>query len=295
MHIFDHTIKPILLYCAEVTFDFNPCSKKSFEDFKCESVLEKPHKKFLRYMLGLNNKSSIDALYGDTGRYPLYIEMIKRMLKYEDKLEKSGPETLLHHAHIENKKLADKGIHTWSFRTQHIKRSLQCNMPPNNSNKCITKKLKERFVHQWYDRIHNDTRTKPSERNKLRTYRKYKNIYKREPYLDCIKNYKTRSNFCRFRISAHNLHIETGRHTRVDVNERICKKCVLNEIEDEKHALMICPKYQNIRETVFNEIASTNSNFQNLDMEGKFVWLLSNEDNHTIAQISKVINIIIET
>ena len=58
---------------------------------------------------------------------------------------------------------------------------------------------------------------------------------------------------------------------------------------------MICPKYQNIRETVFNEIASTNSNFQNLDMEGKFVWLLSNEDNHTIAQISKVINIIIET
>ena len=120
LHIFDHTIKPILLYCAEVTFDSNPCSKRTFEDFKCESILEKTHKKFLRYMLRLNSKTAIDALYADTGRYPFYIEIIKRMVKYEDKLEKMGPETLLYHAHVENKKLADKGIHTWSYKTKHI-------------------------------------------------------------------------------------------------------------------------------------------------------------------------------
>ena len=130
-------------------------------------------------------------------------------------------------------------------------------------------------------------------RNKLRTYRKFKNIYKHEPYLDCIKDSKTRSNFCRFRVSSHNLHIETGRHARVDISKRICKKCPLNEIEDEKHALMICPMYQNIRTTVFNDIAITNSNFPNLDMEGKFIWLLSNEDNHIIIQLSKLINTIL--
>ena len=44
LHVFDHTIKPIVLYCTEVTYEFNLSSKKNFEDLKCESILEKPHK-----------------------------------------------------------------------------------------------------------------------------------------------------------------------------------------------------------------------------------------------------------
>ena len=63
-------------------FDVNSSSKKTFEDLKCELMLEKAHKKFIRRMLGLNTKSSIDAIYGDTGRYPLYIEIIKRTINY---------------------------------------------------------------------------------------------------------------------------------------------------------------------------------------------------------------------
>jgi hypothetical protein len=36
----------------------------------------------------------------------------------------------------------------------------------------------------------------------------------------------------RFRISAHNLEIEKGRHQNIPLNEQICKLCKL-EIEDE--------------------------------------------------------------
>ena len=295
MHIFDHTIKPILLYCAEVTFDFNPCSKKGFEDLKCESIMEKVHKKFLRYMLGLNSKTPIDGLYGDTGRYPFYIETIRRMINYEEKLEKAGPDTLLYHAHVENKRLSDAGIHTWSHKLKHIKNSLKCK---NTTTKCAqftSRTLKTRYEQEWHKRIHNDTRSKANERNKLRTFRKFKNIYKQETYLDYIKDYRTRSNFCRFRVSAHNLLIETGRHARIDLNKRICKRCSLNEIQDEKHALMICPAYQSTRDIIISDIEATYKNFANLDLEARFVWLLSNEDIHIIAKLSKLINTILTT
>ena len=56
-------------------------------------------------MLGLNNKSSIDALYGETGRYPFYIESIKRMINYENKLKKADSSVLLYHAYEENKNM----------------------------------------------------------------------------------------------------------------------------------------------------------------------------------------------
>ena len=229
-HIFDHTIRPILLYGAEVTYEFNPDTKKSFEDHKCESILEKIHKKFLRRMLGLNNKSPIDALYGDTGRYPFYIEIIKRMTMYEYKLKKADDSTLLYHARIENEHMADRGIHTWSSNLKYIKDALNCNhtYTRNKNTKHITDKLRERFLDNWYNRLHNDTRTKVNERNKLRTYRTFKYIFKQERYLDIISDFRIRSNYCKFRSSAHNLLIEIGRHSNIDLNKRICNKCEKN-------------------------------------------------------------------
>lgn len=70
----------------------------------------------------------------------------------------------------------------------------------------------------------------------------------------------------------------------------MCKKCSLNELEDEKHALMICPAYQEIRKLTFDNVAVANQNFDKLDMENKFMWLLTNEDNYIIGQLSKIIN-----
>jgi hypothetical protein len=50
-----------------------------------------------------------------------------------------------------------------------------------------------------------------------------------ESYLD-LDNFN-RNILIRFRISAHNLDIEKGRHQNIPLNERICKLCKL-EIED---------------------------------------------------------------
>jgi hypothetical protein len=39
----------------------------------------------------------------------------------------------------------------------------------------------------------------------------------------------------KFRIIAHRLEIETGRHRNITVNGRICKCCLLHDIKTEKH------------------------------------------------------------
>ena len=61
----------------------------------------------------------------------------------------------------------------------------------------------------------------------------------------------------------------------------------------EKHALMTCSAHKDIREAIFTNIACINKNFNSLDNDAKFIWLLSNEDKPIILHISKLINAIL--
>ena len=186
--------------------------------------------------------------------------------------------------------MATKNIHTWTYNVNHIKTSIGVLSSSTNNLDYIVKILKNRFHENWFDRMLSDRRARINEGNKLRTLRKFKTVFKYEKYLDYIKDFKSRSNFCKFRISSHNLMIEIGRHSNIPVSDRICKKCELNEVEDEKHALMICPKHTEIRNNVFDIIDAENKNFKALDTESKFIWLLSNEDKQVITNLVKLIN-----
>ena len=57
-----------------------------------------------------------------------------------------------------------------------------------------------------------------------------------------------RRNITKLRISFHKLEIEVSRYTsktkreKTDSDKRLCKKCALGEVEDEKHAIMTIGK-----------------------------------------------------
>jgi hypothetical protein len=53
------------------------------------------------------------------------------------------------------------------------------------------------------------------------------------------------------------LRIETGRYENKNVNERVCFICH-DQIEDEKHVLLYCPLYADLRERLFNEVKRSN-------------------------------------
>jgi hypothetical protein len=63
-----------------------------------------------------------------------------------------------------------------------------------------------------------------------------------------IKNIPSRyrSAFAKFRCGVAPLRIETGHYENKNVNERACFICQ-DQIEDEKHVLLYCPLYADLR------------------------------------------------
>ena len=61
---------------------------------------------------------------------------------------------------------------------------------------------------------------------------------------------------CKIRISAHTLKVETDRYakTYIDKSQRLCKKCILNKVEDEEHFICQCPFYNFFRKKKYDNI-----------------------------------------
>ena len=60
----------------------------------------------------------------------------------------------------------------------------------------------------------------------------------------------------RFRTGSHSLEIEAGRHKNINIEDRLCKYCGLNNnaivIEDEYHVLFHCAAYNDVRDMYIN-------------------------------------------
>jgi hypothetical protein len=94
LHLYDHTIKPILTYGSEIwgmfSVDSSSCWKKSdycFEICFSTSQTEQSHVKKLKYFLGVNRKTTNIAVMSELGRYPIYFSVILALLKYCHRLE----------------------------------------------------------------------------------------------------------------------------------------------------------------------------------------------------------------
>ena len=128
---------------------------------------------------------------------------------------------------------------------------------------------------------------------KLTTFYKIKECFRSEPYLSVL-NSDQRNLITKFRISAHQLRIETGRYERkknqagkisiLEKEEKVCRYCNLSKVEDESHFLLECPLYNHERSNLFNEIRSICEFFLSLNNHDKFYWILNNE-NYKILSI----------
>ena len=66
----------------------------------------------------------------------------------------------------------------------------------------------------WISEIHNDERKDPHQKNKLRTFRKFKLTHDYENYLTNVRNINHRVAITKLRLSNHKQAIETGRHVK---------------------------------------------------------------------------------
>lgn len=88
IHLFDHTIKPILLYACEIwgtiNTDVNSTKHPNYclDNFFNKMYCEKLHVKFLKYVSGVHKKACNQSVVGELGRFPMFVDIIKCNLKY---------------------------------------------------------------------------------------------------------------------------------------------------------------------------------------------------------------------
>ena len=102
-----------------------------------------------------------------------------------------------------------------------------------------------------------------------------------------------RKAICKLRISAHNLLIETGRFSKGRIlprEERICRFCSINAIENEFHFLTQCSLYNSERVKLFEKVRDFNCNFVLLNDIDKAIWLLLQENLDILLALGSFIH-----
>jgi hypothetical protein len=303
LHLFEHLVKPVLLYCSEI-WAYSMFGERNHTKLRSNNIEtlyspkvspgEKIITKYAKSILNVNSKTDNLGVYGELGIFPLYIDALDRMLKYWTHIESGSPNIILKDAFRCSQKLHNNGVPTWFTFALNVKNSLfkfSNGLSPSKIEHTQTKKiLKKRYKKFWKHQIMDDTQTKSQHGSKLRTFRSFKHSHKLADYLTTITNPKTRSELSRFRLSSHKLMIEVGRHTNIELGQRVCPKCDTQAVEDEKHFLLECPFYNADRAILLNIVKSVSPHIENLTQSDQFIWIMSCQTNNIITSLGAFIS-----
>ena len=292
--LFDSVIVPVLEYGSEIW------GAGKYE------VLERVHMKFCKMILGLPPSATTMAVLGELGRFPLSLARHYKMVKYWLRLAEA--EGVLGEAYKVSSMMATEGYDNWSKKVWSVLEGMELEKEEITVDLLsrVVQRSKEKFVQQWAVKLWDDTeRRRDAGENKLRTYRQFKLEFGYEPYLDVVRVQLHQRAITRFRVSAHNLHVETGRHHRprpTPVEDRICMYCNdnMNEkmVEDECHALMVCPKFEVMRGELMEVVSQHLPNFfffVFLTQAEKFCFIMSSLEPLVIKALAKFVSVILNS
>ena len=301
LDMFDTLVKPIVCYSSEIWGALNTlyCTKskpKLWE--KIEKLpVEIFQLKYCKGLLGVHKKSQNAAVMGELGRYPLFIVIMKTMLKYIRHLDDvKDCRPLLKAAIRTDEKLANGK--SWRKNIEKIVNlfgfSTRGNLTDSYIDKIITS-MKQSYEMHWRCSLGD----KKSEDGRLYIYRQIKSNFIFEPYLKQVSNFKFRRALTKMRISSTNLEVETGRYANKTKNEEfierskrfctICKEKGLNLIGDESHAVLSCQNFEAQRKKVLDVIKNEVPNFDGLSERNKLYYMLTCEGG-LLNKIGKFFN-----
>jgi hypothetical protein len=268
LKMFRIIVQPVLSYCCEIwsPVGLNVLNANNFIELCDKPDGEKIHLKFLKFILGVQSKSSNHASRGELGEFPILISQTILSIKYLIRLTTMPEESLAYKSLLQCKHSTGVGSSTWLNGLKNI--FTYCN-EMQNWNKImngeyvnkrmlytsVEKNMKSIYESQWHDKI-NRASNNGIEGNKLRTYCTFKEKFEMENYLLFGSSKTERSSLSKLRISAHRLRIETGRHTRpkIDSDKRYCVYCNDLSVEDEKHFMLSCKLYTEERKLFLSKL-----------------------------------------
>jgi len=256
---------PILDYCSETW---------GFQNYASVNTVQN---KAIRIFLGVHRFAPLAAIHGDMGwtdpQVRRHVTMIRFWNRIVDMEDTRLPKIIL-------KWDISLRKNTWSNDVKTIFNKCEMLQAYNRLDKvninAVWASLHEHFCNKWKDEVN----SKP----KLRTYKSFKAIYKAEPYVLSFMSRSQRSVISQLRSGILPLAIETGRWNNVTLEERLCKLCNDNSIEDEIHFIFQCPFYNTTRRNFLDHVVDVNPHFETLDNNEKLRFCFQKENLNTFCK-----------
>ncbi len=253
--MFNKQIRPILDYACEVCYT----GKVIFKIYTtCQTLFCTP------------------AVYAECGRFPLVIKHKIQALKYWKRLLESDNTTAIRNAYNSLYESFTYGQVNWCTYIKNI--FVEANNIEFWNDQCISNsqiiEIKNKLHKNFIFKIQNDI-FNSDKFPKLRTYKKFKTDFRFENHLVALENQGHQIVLSKFRISSHNLRIETGRYDnpKSEPNERLCIFCDMQVVEDEKHFLLECPLYTDHTTLLLHVCYTKIKYFGNMNQNEKFMKL----------------------
>ena len=244
IQLFHTYISPILLYGVENWSILSNLDIERFDNLSPFKRTEKAtadivHRKLLKYVLGVTKTCHNLATYGETGEIPISLKGYRLMLNYWKRVSVLPERSLAKKALIENANIRTN----WIVTIEKLLRCFRLTHVPGKKFKDTSKKLiHSYFVTNWKTKLLNE------DIPRLTTYKTINDDFTLPKHLGLP--YHLRKVISRTRCSNHPLEIEKGRHKNpiIPRQERFCKLCYDQVVEDEDHFILRCTTYSHLRD-----------------------------------------------
>ncbi len=92
-------------------------------------------------------------------------------------------------------------------------------------------------------------------------------------------SYNVRKSLSNLGCGTAPLHIETGRfeQPRLEAYEIYCQVCNAENVEDEKHFLLLCPAFTDEHQQLFHTVSIIYNGVNDMSNDEKFIFLMSEQ------------------
>jgi hypothetical protein len=267
--LFDAFVGSILNYASEIW------------GYTKSKEIERIHLKFCKRLLQVKLNTCNAAVYGELGRYPLFINRYVRIVKYWFKINSSN-NILIRYVYNQALDDCNKGYTNWVSNVKKLLNDYGFTYVFDNPTTVHASAFITEFKNRIIDNFKQEWNGNISNSSVLDMYKLFKSSFEYERYLDLVPK-NLRLYFVKLRVSAHSLRIQTGRYARNNIprNERYCLCCNVRDIEDEYHFICMCRCYLQLRKKYLKRYFYVNPSVS------KFHELLTSSDKKEIVSLCR--------
>ena len=236
--IFDSQVQSVLLYSSEM-----------WGLHRLDSI-EKIHTLAIKRFLNVPLKVSNKLVYGDVGRYPLYINSATRCIKYWLKLLALEEYRIPRQAYVMLKNLDERGKTCWAtyikntllsmgFGYAWLQQGVGCE---KTFISLFKQRMSDMYLQEWNGSI--------ASKAIFQNYRTFKTVFESESYFNFVDKKCFRDCLVKLRLGVLPIGASCFRRSFGRNQNILCKLC--NVLEDENHFVFDCPLYVNARSKYIN-------------------------------------------